>query len=342
MPLTIRRRKGSRNLYLRGSVRGIAVDESTGTDDPEIADAIRIRREAELLKRSVHGAAATATFLEAAVLYLEAGGEARYLGECDRETGKWSGLIGHFIATPLAAIDQLAADQAARKLYPKGAPATRQRSVYGPLKAVLRYAASCRLCPLPVIEGPRIPKPETRYNEPEQAEALFAVASPKLRRLLIFLTYTGCRLGEAIGLEWEDVALARAVAYVRRTKNGDPRTVHLPERLVIEMANMPGPRTGRVFGYNHKQAVYPRLKRACRLAGIPYISPHQLGRHTFASWLVQYAGANLKEVMEAGGWKSVNAVTRYVHIEPAKAARKADLFPGNFRQKPGSADRKEG
>jgi hypothetical protein len=79
MPLKIIRRHGSPNWYLRGTVRGISVDESAGTDDRPTAEALRIKREAELLHRSVHGRRATATFLEAAVSYMESGGETRFI-----------------------------------------------------------------------------------------------------------------------------------------------------------------------------------------------------------------------------------------------------------------------
>jgi hypothetical protein len=58
-------RHGSPNYYISGAVRGISVDESTGTSDPGAADAIRILREAEILKRSVHGDTATRTFAQA-------------------------------------------------------------------------------------------------------------------------------------------------------------------------------------------------------------------------------------------------------------------------------------
>ena len=79
MPLTIQRRHGSPNWYLRGTVRRISVDESTGTRDRKAAEEIRAVREAELLKRSVHGDSAVRTFAEAALSYMEAGGERSHL-----------------------------------------------------------------------------------------------------------------------------------------------------------------------------------------------------------------------------------------------------------------------
>ena len=71
MPLKLTRRHGSPNWYVRGSIRGIAVDESTGVADRQVAETIRAKREWELIQQNVHGTKATATFLEAAVGYLE-------------------------------------------------------------------------------------------------------------------------------------------------------------------------------------------------------------------------------------------------------------------------------
>src|ERR1051326_1217858 len=110
MPLKlVRYPKRSEHWYIRGTVRGQAVFETTGTDDKAAADALRIRRENQLLNRSVFGPGATVTFLEAAVSYLEAGGEGRFIGKLVDELG----------TTPLAEIDQDRADKVARKLYPR-------------------------------------------------------------------------------------------------------------------------------------------------------------------------------------------------------------------------------
>src|SRR6476660_7608509 len=94
MPLELYRRPGVKNIYLRGTVRGIRVFETTGTHDKKVADAIRIKREAALLNESVFGKKATVSFAEGALSYLAAGGEPKYLGK--QKGGRWTGLIGHF------------------------------------------------------------------------------------------------------------------------------------------------------------------------------------------------------------------------------------------------------
>ena len=114
----IRYFKRSSHWYIRGTIRGQAVFETTGTDDRATAEAIKAKRENELLERSVFGPGATVSFLEAALSYLEEGGEAQFLGRYDELTGRWSLLIGHFDKMPLTKIGQEATEQkpAARAL----------------------------------------------------------------------------------------------------------------------------------------------------------------------------------------------------------------------------------
>jgi integrase len=82
-----------------------------------------------------------------------------------------------------------------------------------------------------------------------------------------------------------------------------------------------------VFKWAARSAIYKPLKRACRLAGVEYLPPHQQGRHTYATWLRAYAGLDLIGLKEAGGWESLSSVERYVHLVPNEAAKAADRLP---------------
>jgi hypothetical protein len=107
MPLQLKRRPKSPYWIIRGTIRGIRVEESTGTGERRVAEEIRAKREAELLAQSVYGRRATATFAEAALSYLENGGSRRFLEP----------VIKHFSTIALAKIDQDALDRGARKLF---------------------------------------------------------------------------------------------------------------------------------------------------------------------------------------------------------------------------------
>src|SRR5262245_60342402 len=222
MSLKIVRRPKSPNWIIRGTVRGIRVEESTGTSERGIAEEIRAKREAELLTQSVYGRRATATFAEAALSYLENGGSRRFLEP----------VIKHFGTTALAQIDQDALDRGARKLFPLAAAATRNRQFYTPASAVLHHAARRGWCGLPVIERPDTAPERVRWLTIEEADNLIEAASDHLRPLLIFLLYTGARAGEALWLEWRNVDLNRAHVTFPKTKNGEARGVPLHSRVV--------------------------------------------------------------------------------------------------------------
>jgi integrase len=320
MPLKlVRYPKRSEHWYIRGTVRGQAVFETTGTDDKAAADALRIRRENQLLNRSVFGPGATVTFLEAAVSYLEAGGEGRFIGKLVDELG----------TTPLAEIDQDRADKVARKLYPKAGPATRKRQAYIPLCAVLNHGARRKWCARPKIDHPRVETPETKWSTPERLERLLPHCGDKLRRFILMSVYTGARLSEVLAIDWDrDVSLAERVVIIRRPKNKKMRAVRIADPLLVELASVPQVRRhGDMFDWADKRCVYVPLKNACKRAGVEYLPPHQQGRHTFGSWLRIYAGRDIRGIMEDGGWDSINSCVRYLHVSPGESASAVDRLP---------------
>lgn len=241
----------SENWYLRGTVRGVRVDESTGTGDRAAAEAIRIKREAEVLDRSVFGHRETLTFAEAAVKYMEAGGERRFL----------TPVIRHFKVTKVDAIDQPSLDEAARKILPKGRPGTWNRQVYTPTIAVLRYAKVTT-----PFKRPKVERTSAEFAEHEYLESLLPSCSERLAALLIFMFYTGRRIGDAVKLDWQDVNLQQRTALIRRPKNGRPIGVYLTGPAFEALANMGGERKGKVFGYAARWSVYKPLRAACKVA----------------------------------------------------------------------------
>jgi hypothetical protein len=101
MPLRLVRRSKTPYWVVRGTVRGIRIEESAGTDNKKIAEEIRAKREAEILAEAVYGRRATATFAQAALSYLQQGGSRRYLNEIFRISGPQRSPVS--IRTPLIA-----------------------------------------------------------------------------------------------------------------------------------------------------------------------------------------------------------------------------------------------
>jgi integrase len=333
MSLRCVRRPKSPYWIIRGTIRRIRVEESTGTNDRRIAEEIRAKREAELIAESIYGRRAVATFAEAALSYLEQGGCSRFL----------NAIISHFGTTPLAQIDQNALDRASLKLYPSVSPSTRNRQFYTPASAVLHHAAHRGWCQRPLIQRPKSAPERVRWITVEEADKLIAASSKHLRPLVIFLLYTGARVGEALWLDWSDVNLDRAHVAFPKTKNGEARGVPLHRRVVAALSTIKGSE-GEVFR-RPDGAPYERPKRAedhsagsristaftgaCRRAGIEDFHPHDC-RHTWATWHYQ-ANRDLGALQRLGGWKSVRMVLRYAHVNVAELHHTIDALPGgNF------------
>ena len=324
MSLKLASRHGSPNWYLRGTVRGVTVDESTGVADRKAAETIRAQREWEIIQASIHGRKATASFLEAAVAYMEAGGERRYLKR----------LINHFGNLPLAKIDQAAIDHAAKILCPSAAPSTVNCQIHTPVSAVVKHAAARGLCEYKQIERPRQPRGRVRWLTPSEADRLIAACSEHLRPLVIFLLYTGARLSEALYIDWQQIDLARGQVQFLATKNGDLRV--FPASAGRRYPCKPSPSPWEVFRRPDGKPYVRKADRsggqiktafqgACRRASIVDLSPHDC-RHTWATWHYA-ANRDLVALMELGGWKSEKMVLRYAHMNVAHLAQSIAALP---------------
>ncbi|NPV07577.1 MAG: tyrosine-type recombinase/integrase [Anaerolineae bacterium] len=183
---------------------------------------------------------------------------------------------------------------------------------------------------LPENPADRVLRPQCRVEQrevwsPEELAAFLAgTAGHWLQSLWVLLLASGCRLGEALALEWTDVQgsvvnITKAGQYVRgewvvtepKTKAGS-RTVSLPpegtaalkrQRVVqAEWRLRAGPAwtdsglvfTGETGRPLHASVVSHALRRECRRLGLPEVTPHGL-RHQHASLLLS-EGLPLPEV----------------------------------------------
>lgn len=313
MPLVLRPpRKGKTpNWEIRGSYLGVAVERSTGTARKSVAkrrldqlvDAIERGEYPE--KRKQPGAP---SFLSAAVAYMKDGGSRRYV----------KALIERFGETPLDEIDQDAIDTAAREMHPNVAPVTRNGYVHTPVSAILHHAG--------VVITVKRPKgykgrPVTRFLLPPDAFAIIAAAEridPEMARLLTFLLYTGCRIGEALSLKWENVDLAQRTAFIETSKNDDPRSMKLRADLCALLAPH-RKASGRVFRFRqggHRNFIFLNAKvTACGLLAVPRPKPGERMQisayrfawvtfhtfcHTWATWMRRFGGADLQGLVATG------------------------------------------
>lgn len=308
MGLKLRWRNGI--AYARGTVAGRRIRQSLGTRDPQQAEEARAALEARLWRSRVYGAEAVVTFEEAALSYLEDGGEGRFMAP----------LLHHFKGRALREIRPKDIRDAARRLYPGAAPATLNRHAIAPARAVVNHAAEQGWCQPIRVRQFAVEKPKRVAVDAAWIAAFRAAAKarrlPYLAALARFLFETGCRISEATGLKPSDLDLGNRTADIGRTKNGEAHLVDLSLGMMVELANLK-PRAGRVFGYASRHSVYGPWETTCRAAGILHVPPHQAGRHSFATAL-DADGWSAARIAEAGRWKSVRMVAEtYTHPERA-------------------------
>lgn len=306
---------------VRGTYLGRYVNRSTKTGKRAAAEKVRQKweREIESGEFAIRG---EATFADAALAYMSAGGERAYLKP----------LLEHFTRRPLSSIDQTAIDGAATTLYPNASPATRNRQVYTPVSAVLKHAG--------VDAKIRRPKgsagaSKTDWLWAEEAFRLFEEAEnldKEFAALLILLCYTGMRLSEALEMKARDVRLAEGYAYVPTSKNDEPRGVFLPPFVVAALANHPrGMDRGeeRVFRFHKGGHIYSLLKVAAAKAGVtlPERQAFHLFRHTWATWMRRDGKLDVRGLVGTGAWKDQKSAARYAHVVVSEEARRAELLP---------------
>lgn len=357
MPLYLRdpRPGKSPNYEIRGTYLGVSVERSAGTSKRSIAVA-----ELRKLERAIEAGEYPApppragegrlTFVAAAVAYMKDTGNRRYIGP----------LIAHFGETAVADINQAAVDAAANAICPPNVTAaTRNSYVYTPVSAVLHHALDD---PETGAEAPKIRRPKgakgrvkTDFLWPEDAFAIIDQADridPELGLYLLMLLYHGPRKSEMLRLLRDDTRPAEGLAYVRDTKNGDPRMIKLRQDI-LQRVEAHLTRIGdrvRFFKFNdggHFKHLLTRAKMA--VVGLPcpvrrptgWKAPkHRLSfvgfhtfRHTFATWFRMYAGGDTLGLVATKNWKDARSAARYEHVVARQEWERVDRLPGKERGK---------
>jgi integrase len=309
-----------------GSIAGERIRKSLGTRDEGKAVELCAAYEARLWKRHTYGEEAVRTFEEAAESYMKAGGEARFL----------TPIIKHFKGRALGSIKPAEIRSAVVTLYPKAAPATRNRQGIVPARAVIMHGHDLGWCGSVRIKQFEVPK--SRKHKPVDRawiDAFMAEADrsklPHLSAFVLFVHQTGARLSEAARLCGEHVDLSRRVVVLEKTKTDEWVVKNLTAELVARISALT-PRDGyRVFGYTDPKAINRVAKRVAVRAGIDPLSSHSFGRHSFGTNILKLTGGDIKATMDAGNWKSVKLfMETYVHTSNAgeNVAAKLDAQTG--------------
>jgi integrase len=265
---------------------------------------------------------------------------------------------------PVAQIDQSDVDRIIKQRFRNHRPGSVQRFLITPLSAVLNHAAKRKWCDRPAFNRPKYKDKRKRWASYEECDRLLAATvsvdkccaknvriwqASYLRTLILFLMLTGCRISEALQLDWEDVDMGARWLVFRNTKRdkhgedqlGEDRGVPIHRQLVVALANLPvladGKRRGRVFRTADGQPYTDRevdgrggrinkaWNRACKDAGIGDLHIHDM-RHTCATHLVmrEVGDAVRDEIL---GHDSTETGRRYAHVPRPLLLEAIDRLP---------------
>lgn len=160
--------------------------------------------------------------------------------------------------------------------------------------------------------------PKETYWTPDEEAAALAVAPPKVRQAIIFAVDTGLRREEQFSLLWSDVDLDRAEITVRAevAKSSRSRTIPILPRTLELLRSKPRSlgyvwTTDEGKRYSHQApTLNEALAKACRRAGLPRISWHDL-RRTAGCRLLQDHRLTMDEVARWLGHSSVRVTERH-------------------------------
>lgn len=166
----------------------------------------------------------------------------------------------------------------------------------------------------------------TRYLSTEEIKRLKKALDASTQRVsalaIWFLLTTGCRLGEAMSLTWENVEIDKKIAHLPKeiTKNGSARYVVLNEQALETLEKLKKyrikdnphvfPGTGPTGHLMSPRRAFETVKERAKLDDLHL---HDL-RHSYASLIVSSGNHSLYTVSQLLGHKSQAMTMRYSHL----------------------------
>ena len=193
----------------------------------------------------------------------------------------------------------------------------------GAISAVISYA--CKHYGLgsnPVLNIPAYKEnnARTRYLSDDERSRLFEACRSsqwgKLYLLVLLAISTGARKGELMNLRWKDVDFDRQTAYVKTTKNGQPKVMPLTREVIKELSRFKDQEPELIFNSeikpNKPYEFRKQWLKALDKAEIDNFRFHDL-RHTCASYLAMN-GCSLLEIADVLGHRQISMTARYSHL----------------------------
>jgi integrase len=256
-------------------------------------------------------------------------------------------LIKHFGGAALSEITQEKIDAAAMEIAGGVSPPSRTVYVYGPVSAILHHALGDK-CPVIKHTYGGKSKERTDFMWPDDAMAIITAADEidkEFGLYLRMLLYTGMRKSEGLNLLAADVRPEERAAWLKTSKNEDPRMLKLRVDLIGPLfAHLKGHTGERLFRFKkggHFEHLLTRATMAaCGLEApkrrpdkwkrpeyrLRFVTFHVF-RHTWATWMRRYGKADVEGLAATGNWRDVRSARRYAHVLQSEEWDRVDALP---------------
>jgi integrase len=250
--LTLRKR--GKCFHVRGSIRvgretRIVKEHSTGCARREDAEAYRSRLENELRHEILHGPGGRShrlTVADAVLCYVNRPGGVKSYDVW--RLNQLNEVMGDYAVA--RATDAWSEFKRVRCVGLSVATVQRFRAIF---QAALNCLAEDKGFDAPKIKrgGEAKKRIRVRFLSQDEQERLISSYAPHVRPIAEVLCFEGVRIGEALRLDWRIVSWSANTLYVEETKNGEPRTVTMHQRVRKALhrlwVNQGSPLAGRVF-----------------------------------------------------------------------------------------------
>lgn len=327
-------------LYERGGVwwvdfttpNGQRIRHSAGTDNPEHAKEYHDRLKVRYWEAQRLGVKPERSWQEAAVRWVK---ETSHKRSHDKDLAKLRWLdrwLGHLM---LHHVTRDVVEDIAERKVKESSPSNANRYL-ALIRSILRRAKDDWewLDRIPKVRLYREPTRRICFLSYDEARRLLSELPPHLKDMAQFSLATGLRQRNVSYLRWDQVDIARRVAWIHpdEAKAGRAIGVPLNEDALGVIRQRLGDNETHVFTYKGKpveRCSTKAWKHAVVRAGIDKSFRWHDLRHTWASWHVQ-SGTRLQELMELGSWASYDMVLRYAHLATDHLRDAASRIDGTF------------
>ncbi len=180
------------------------------------------------------------------------------------------------------------------------------------LRLALRLGRVAKIPHVQMLSGQVVREGYLTAAQFSKIHATLEVLDADVADVCRWLYASGWRLGEALGLRWQEVSDEAITLPSKRSKNGRSRTVPLAATLRSVIEKRREDRRGPFVFHRRGRPIRSfrgTWRRACRVRGLDGVLIHDTRRSFARNCLL--AGVPMRTAMAIGGWTSTRTFHRY-------------------------------